>query len=110
MARTEGVVERVRQQRAGGVRLKVAILRARKVLGWPKRCKLAHAFLWEHSYKRLKLQAQLLGQLGPGRLSHLVAEAVDDLRKDRDLRRRTCQQHAAEHGARNLGRVELTNH
>jgi hypothetical protein len=36
---------------------------ARKVLGWPKRCKLAHAFLWEYSYKRLKL-AQLLGQLG----------------------------------------------
>ena len=25
-------------------------------------CKLAHAFLWEHSYKKLKL-AQLLGQL-----------------------------------------------
>jgi hypothetical protein len=37
-------------------------LHARKVLGWPKRCKLAHAFLWEHSYKRLKL-GQLLGQL-----------------------------------------------
>jgi hypothetical protein len=36
---------------------------ARKLLGWPKRCRLAHAFLWEHSYKRLKL-AQLLGQLG----------------------------------------------
>jgi hypothetical protein len=33
------------------------------VLGWPKRCKLAHAFLWEYSYKRLKL-AQRLGQLG----------------------------------------------
>jgi hypothetical protein len=28
----------------------------------PKRRKLAHAFLWEYSYKRLKL-AQLLGQL-----------------------------------------------
>jgi len=24
-------------------------LRARKVLGWPKRRKLAHAFLWEYS-------------------------------------------------------------
>jgi hypothetical protein len=35
---------------------------ARKVLGWPKRCKLAHAFLWEFSYKRLKL-AQPLCQL-----------------------------------------------
>ena len=34
-----------------------------KVLSWPKRCKLAHAFLREYSYKRLKL-AQLLGQLG----------------------------------------------
>jgi hypothetical protein len=36
---------------------------ARKVLGWPKRSKLAHAFRWEYSYERLKL-AQLLGQLG----------------------------------------------
>jgi hypothetical protein len=35
----------------------------RKLLGWPKRHKLAHAFLREYSYKRLKL-AQLLGQLG----------------------------------------------
>ena len=32
-------------------------------LGWPKRCKLAHAFLWKYSYKRLEL-AQLLGQHG----------------------------------------------
>ena len=46
--------------RRGGA---AAALRARKVLGWPKRRKLAHAFLWEYSYKRLKL-AQLLGQLG----------------------------------------------
>ena len=37
--------------------------RARKVLGWPKRWKLAHAFPWEYSCKRLKL-AQLLGQPG----------------------------------------------
>jgi hypothetical protein len=35
---------------------------ARKVPGWPKRCKLARAFRWEYSYKRLKL-AQPLGQL-----------------------------------------------
>jgi hypothetical protein len=33
------------------------------VLGWPKICKLAYAFLWECSYQRLEL-AQLLGQLG----------------------------------------------
>jgi hypothetical protein len=26
---------------------------ARKALGWPKRCKFVHAFLWEYSYKRL---------------------------------------------------------
>jgi hypothetical protein len=32
------------------------------MLGWPKRCKLAHAFLWEYSYKGLEL-AHLLGQL-----------------------------------------------
>ena len=31
--------------------------------GWSKRCNLARAFLWEYSYKRLKL-AQLLNQLG----------------------------------------------
>jgi hypothetical protein len=36
---------------------------ARKALGWPKRCKLTHAFLWEYCYKRLKF-AQRLGQLG----------------------------------------------
>jgi hypothetical protein len=36
---------------------------ARKLLDWPTRCKLAHAFLWKNSYKRLEL-AQLLGQLG----------------------------------------------
>ena len=36
---------------------------ARKLLGWPKICKLAHTFLWEHSCKGEKL-AQLLGQLG----------------------------------------------
>jgi hypothetical protein len=31
------------------------------VLGWPKRCELAHAFLREYSYEKLKL-VQLLGQ------------------------------------------------
>ena len=36
---------------------------AGSVLGWPKRCELARAFLWEYNYKWLKL-AQLLGQLG----------------------------------------------
>jgi hypothetical protein len=34
------------------------------VLDWPNRSKLAHAFLCEYSYKRLKKLAQLLGQLG----------------------------------------------
>jgi hypothetical protein len=37
--------------------------RANPSTAWPRRCKLAHAFLWGDSYKRLKL-AQLLGQLG----------------------------------------------
>jgi hypothetical protein len=56
-----------------------ACRKARKVLGWPKRCKLAHACLLENSYKGLKL-LQLLGQLGvfltnasphaPARLAH----------------------------------------
>ena len=36
---------------------------AREVSGRPKRCKMAHAFLWGHSYKRLQ-SVQLLGQLG----------------------------------------------
>jgi hypothetical protein len=36
---------------------------ARKVLGWPERCKLATALLWKYGCKRLK-SAQLLGQLG----------------------------------------------
>jgi hypothetical protein len=34
-----------------------------KKLGWPRRCKLAHAFLWEYSDERLNL-AQFLGRLG----------------------------------------------
>jgi hypothetical protein len=38
-------------------------LAARKVLGWPKRRKLAHAFPWEYMCKRLKL-AQFLGRHG----------------------------------------------
>jgi hypothetical protein len=33
------------------------------VLGWPGRCKFARTFLWEYSYKRVKL-AQFLGQIG----------------------------------------------
>jgi hypothetical protein len=41
---------------------------ASKALGWPKRCQLAHAFLWEYSHQGLKL-AQLLGQLGVFRTS-----------------------------------------
>jgi hypothetical protein len=36
---------------------------AKKLSGWPKICKLVHAFLWEHSCERLKL-AQSLRQLG----------------------------------------------
>ena len=36
---------------------------ARKVLGWPSIYTLAHAFLWEYNYKRLKL-IQLIGRLG----------------------------------------------
>jgi hypothetical protein len=35
----------------------------REVLGWPRRCELAHAFLWEYSRRRLRL-AQFLGQPG----------------------------------------------
>ena len=38
-------------------------LAARKLLGWPRTCKLAHACLWECIDKRLHL-AQLLGQSG----------------------------------------------
>ena len=60
-----------RARRAGGRPSRPTA--AREALGWPKRCKLARAFLWEYtySYERLKL-AQLLGQLS-GRLSHLRA-------------------------------------
>ena len=39
------------------------VLAARTLLGWPKRCKLAHALLWQYSYKRLEL-ARLLGRHG----------------------------------------------
>jgi hypothetical protein len=47
---------------------------ARRVLSsWSKRCKLAHAFLWEYSYKRLKL-AQLLSQLGVFLTAYLAVD------------------------------------
>ena len=47
------------------------------MLAWAERCKLARAFLWEYSDKRLKL-AQLLGHLGvvltlKGSLSQQIA-------------------------------------
>jgi hypothetical protein len=38
-------------------------LRRGRALGRPRRCKLAHAFLWGYSSQRLEL-AQLLGQAG----------------------------------------------
>jgi hypothetical protein len=43
----------------------------KEVLGWPKICKLAHAFLWEHSHKLLKL-GQLLGQLARNLVSFAI--------------------------------------
>jgi hypothetical protein len=55
--------------------------RAREVLGWPKIFELAHAFLWEYSYKRLRL-AQLLAPFGV--FSHLDEATVRD---DQHLRR-----------------------
>jgi hypothetical protein len=39
------------------------ITKAIKLLGWPRRYQLAHAFRWEYSCERLEL-AQLLGRLG----------------------------------------------
>jgi hypothetical protein len=39
------------------------------VLGWPKICKFAHAFLWEYSYKRLKLATEV----GPEVWANLVS-------------------------------------
>ena len=38
-------------------------LEREKLLGWPRRCKLAQAFWWKCSYKGLE-SALLLGQLG----------------------------------------------
>ena len=43
------------------------------MLGWPKRRKLAHTFLWEYSYKRLKL-VQLPGQLSVYLTLYLAAK------------------------------------
>jgi hypothetical protein len=47
--------------------------RAIKVLGWPKTCELAHAFLSEYSHKKLKL-VKLLRQLGVFLGTHLRGE------------------------------------
>ena len=48
---------------------------ARKVSGWPRRCKLARTFLWKYSYKRQKL-AKLLGQLSNFLLSNLATSCL----------------------------------
>jgi hypothetical protein len=58
---------------------------ARKVLGWPKQCKLARAFMWEYSYKRLEL-AQLLGQLGVLLTNLLAGERRPKLHAHREER------------------------
>ena len=58
---------------------------ARNGLGWPRRCELAHAFLWEYIYKGLEL-VQFLGQLGVfltqgGSARSQAAESGDGLEK-----------------------------
>ena len=57
------IVRRRRLVKALPARLQGVRSQAREVLAWPKRSKLAHAFLWGYSDERLKL-AQHLGQLG----------------------------------------------
>ena len=59
---------------------------ARKMLGWPERCQLAHALLWEHSCKRLQL-AQLLCQLGVFRTLTLTRRCDRTLGQGRLVRR-----------------------
>ena len=66
-------------------------LQARMMLGWPKSCKLANAFLWEYSHKRLKLVQLLawanLASLALGRVRRpLVQELIVPLRGVRCLR------------------------
>jgi hypothetical protein len=39
-------------------------LRARRVLGWLRRCKLAHAFLWEYSYEKYSYEHSDLSLAG----------------------------------------------
>ena len=50
----------------------------REALARPKIGKLAHASLWEYSYKRLKL-AQLLANLGSFTLSHPSSAGLEGL-------------------------------
>jgi hypothetical protein len=65
--RVRGVIElplhRIQPRRELPLQPADLVWPAREVSCWPEICKLAHAFLWEHSYKGLKL-AQILGQLG----------------------------------------------
>ena len=63
----------------------VKVSEARKVLGWSQRCKLAYVFLWEYSYKRLKL-APLLGQL----VAFLTRVITSRLGAERDAARRAA--------------------
>ena len=48
---------------SNGMAVSASVSFSEKVVRLAQNMELAHAFLWEHSYKRLKL-AQLLGQLG----------------------------------------------
>jgi hypothetical protein len=76
------------------------------VLGWPKQCKFAHAFLREYSDKGLKL-AQLLGQRGvlltlaastPFKLSSRARQRVGGIPASaRPSRGRVC--HLTENGS-----------
>jgi hypothetical protein len=71
-------------------------------LGWHRRCKLPHGFMWGQSYKRQQL-AQLLGQLGVSRtrssrvacrisprLSGLVRCVLVSVRRAMPLATSTC--------------------
>ena len=78
---------------------------ARKASGWPKRHKLAHAFLWEYSYKRLKLAPISAPTWRRSHLHAAGADPGDDQRQAARLDLRRRGQAAAALGSIGLGSI-----
>jgi hypothetical protein len=69
---------------------------ARRVLGWPKRCKWAHAFLWEGSFKRLEVGPTSEPTSEPFTLLHGAPACVQNHSGAAGARRTDLREHVPE--------------